>query len=151
MWVGKPFPENLKLNPLILQFYSMFCKSSSLFATCQVSGNLEFLVRPYLWNHLDIPEPFVCNVKDILKKSSSQRDSCHDFPRFFWRKMILKPWCEESFTALVRDKGSLNTLQKAILIVLVLQMSTLFLYKLGIACLVLTWLVLLRTLVFVLI
>ena len=55
--------------------------------------------------------------------------------------MILRPQCEESFMVLVHKTFILS----------ILQMLSLFTYKLGIACLVLTSLVLLCTMVFVLI
>ena len=83
----------------------------------------------------------------------SQRESqiLSSFSKILLHKIIQQLFCEESFMALVNVKRRVKTVQKVTFILLILQMSALFLYKHGIACFILSSLTSLGTLVFVLI
>ena len=65
--------------------------------------------------------------------------------------MIIKPRCKQSFMAIVHIKRRIKIVQRIIFVLLILQMSALFSYKLGIVCLVLTCLMSLGTIMFILI
>ena len=66
-------------------------------------------------------------------------------------KMIIKPLCGKSFMAIFHIKRRINIVQRIIFVLLILQISALFSYKLGILCLILTCLVSLGTILFILI
>ena len=65
--------------------------------------------------------------------------------------MIIKPGCEQIFMALVHIRRRINIVQRIIFVLLILQMSALFSYKLGIVCLVMTCLMSLGMIMFILI
>ena len=118
---------------------------SKVLQTFNLFANQSILGQTPITSHLQSKLLLDQRVRYSKTFKAKKSQVVHHLSKWL-HKMIIKPRCKQSFMGLVHIRRKRNIVQQIIFVLLILQMSALFAFKLVIVCLILTCLVSLRQL-----